>query len=196
MPLDSKSFAAEAAKFKTAVATSGAKIAKLNTAYKDALAAHTDAAKNIKQIAADVAMWAASIQSNIDYLKDLSERAKKVTGDVEMISRRGYDDLKGFEEIAAEYMALEKQLKKDKDNKDLAKKCEIAEKAMQKASGNKAKNEKDWTTVEMAVAYLSDSTEKSNLAEVESLEKSLIELTKAVKDGPRISSLMKRLQNG
>ena len=191
MPVDSKQITAAVAKFKKQVAASTVTIAKMEKAYDDILHENTGLAADAKKLVGEIGVWSGMLQSNLDTLKFYANEAKELSGDIEMIGRRYYDDADALQTMSEDYFDLEKQLLKDKSNKDLAKKCEIAEKAVVKASANASKSAKDWSVVETTLALFSKKEQQMNLQNVASFGKDLNALTEVILDGPKMTKRLK-----
>lgn len=197
MAVDSKQIAKQVADFdkqmkdsaKT-VKQSTESINKLENAFKDVFREHTNTATAVKKLLTEIASWSSTIQYSIDTIKDYANQAKGLTGDVEMIGRRYDDDLRALQTMSEDFIEIDTQFKKDKSNKDLAKKHEIAEKAYIKASNNAAKTQKDWTVVEGILHSLSEREMQLNLKNIESLGKELSALSDAIMGGPKITALL------
>lgn len=191
MPVDSKQIAAEVAKFKKKLGNSADIIAKLEKAYNDVLYENAGLTTEVKKLIGEITSWTMMIQNSLDNAKAFADDAKKISDDVEMIGRRYYEDHDALETMSEDFFAVDKLFQKDKNNKDLAKKREIAEKALAKASNNATKSAKEWGAVEATLLLLSKKEQQINLAQVEALSKDLNAFSKLLLDGPKMTKKMK-----
>ncbi len=197
--MDSKQIAKQVADFDKLMKDSGKKVKqstesinKLEKAFKDVFREHTNTATVVKKLIGEIASWSTTIQYSIDTIKKYADEAKSISGDVEMIGRRYDDDLQALQAMFEDLSEIDTQYKKDKSNKDLAKKYEIADKAFVKASNNSAKTQKDWGVVEGLLDSLSEREMQINLKNVESLGKELGALSDAIMSGPKITDFLAR----
>ncbi|MBI1170999.1 hypothetical protein GC209_06330 [bacterium] len=188
MALDSKKVAAEVAQFKKSLADADRVIKQVEDAYKAVLAEDAEMAAAAKDLISDIASARNVVESNLEMLKSLKAAAKKVTGDVEMILRKFNDDYAAMQQMGETFFELDKELKKDKSNKDLIKKHEIAEKALERQSAAFAKTASEAGTIQAAIATFTDdlgSNSAWSLSAIATISKNMKELADIIEKKKR-----------
>jgi chromosome segregation ATPase len=183
MALDSKKLAADVASFKKAVRESDRQIAEIAKAYKDVMAEDDGMGAAVKALVRDIALASEMIKTNVASLKALADAAKKVTGDVEMILRRFEDANTAYQDMGNTLFELDKQLKKDKGNKDLIKKYEIAEKALERQSAAMGKIADEAGTIRATISSFDNDLQGNkawNLSAIAEIARNMKELTEII----------------
>lgn len=198
MALDSKKLAAEVASFKKAVADADRQIAAITTAYKDVLAEDDGMGAAVKALVKDIALASDLVKGNVASLKAMREAAKKVTGDVEMILRRYEDASAAYLEMGETVFELEKQLKKDKANKDLIKKHEIAEKALERQTVAMNKLAADAGAIRATISLFEDDLRGNtawSLSVIAGMAKSMKALSTVIDEKKQFLREIERVRN-
>lgn len=179
MALDSKKVAAEVAQFKKALADADRQIKLVEDAYKDVMSAEDGMAAAAKALMADISAADANVTTNIASLKAIKEAARKITGDAEMILRKCNDDNEALLSMGDTFFELDKELKKDKANKELIKKHEIAGKALERQNAAFVKTANEAGVIRATISSFDDDLRGLpawNLATIAGIAKNMKEL--------------------
>lgn len=132
MAIDTKKIAKDAKEFKVLQAESEKYVKEVADLYADSFKTFAGMAKAAEALMTRIAEGKNAMNTHLADIKRWSELAKSVKSDAEKIMRREAEGSAYLDELQLNYAAVEKAVKADKNNKGLAAKLELAEKALQK----------------------------------------------------------------
>lgn len=132
MAVDTKKIAKDAKEFKTLQADSEKYVKEVADIYAASFKTFAGMAKTAESLMTRIAEGKTLMNTHLSEIKRWSEMVKSVKSDAEKILRREADGSAYLNELTENWAAAEKAAKADKNNKALAAKLDLAEKALQK----------------------------------------------------------------
>ena len=147
MAIDTKKIAKDAKEFKTLQIESDKYVKEVEDIYADSFKTFAGMAKAAEALMTRIAEGKSAMNTHLADIKRWSEQAKSVKSDAEKILRREADGSAYLDEMNENYEAAEKAAKADKNNKGLAAKLDLAEKALVKQSSIYVRINEEYSTM-------------------------------------------------